>query len=341
MRQQQVVFDAYYRSLKGLKAPRNCELSFVFVNDNDASSSFVWPDDCLVLPAFDRPASAQYAIDNITHRWNVDTFEHLAKCKQLLLDYTKDQRFDYVFLVDSDLLLEPTTLLSVYATQVDICNAAFFTKWTPQDSALPQCWLSHPYGMAGLGMADYDYFRALNRHELIRVAGGGACVLIKTHVLEKAGYHPRLDLPMESMWQGEDRSFAICAERSHIRQYCDAWPRITHCYHPHQRTQAWMDEAWQQLNAPQQMLAKIGDWINITLTPMEDSQLQQVLDPRARCVRGRLGGLPLAPEIEAALLSMVVGDKIIVDYAVPAGHPAYPQGTNKAIMVELIDVQPR
>jgi hypothetical protein len=282
-----------------------------------------------------------YEVDAVTHRWNVSTFEHLAKCKQLLIDYAVNEGFDYIFFVDSDLLLDPGTLQSLYAAQVDINNACFWTSWQPGAPAQPQCWLTHPYGLEGMGMAEHEYLRALDEHQLVRVAGGGACTLISCKVLDRVQYHPRLPIPQQDgMWQGEDRSFALQASRYHIQQYCDGWPRVHHCYHPNQRTVEDIAASWEQLHAPQQLYAKVGDLVNVTITPLEDVPLQQHLDPRARCVRGRLGGVRMAPEIEVALLDMTVGERRIVDFTVQPGHPVYPAGMKRALQVELVDARP-
>ena len=251
-----------------------------------------------------------YSVDDTTHRWNVDTFEHLARCKQLFLDYAISNHFDYVFMVDSDLLLEPTTLKSMYACDQDVVNGCFWTQWTPNDSPLPQCWLAHPYGLDGLGMRVDEYLGDLHDHKLVRVIGGGACTLIKVSALKRGlCYHPRLNLPPEGMWQGEDRSFAVRCQQLHIRQYCDAWPRIHHAYHPPMRTKQALDDVWADLSAPTQLYAKRGDWINAKLTPLEDPQLQQIIDPRSQALRIRLGSVKLASEIETALSTMSVGDK--------------------------------
>lgn len=336
VRQSQSVFDAYYRSLRALELPARTQVDYVFVSDDPA---LLWPDDCLVLPAPARPDSALYAVDDVTHRWNVDTFEHLARCKQLLLDYAIANHYDKILLVDSDLLLEPTTLRSLLACSVAVVSAVFWTQWTSDMPPLPQTWLAHPYSLDGLGMQQHEYLRRLEQRRLTRVIGGGACTLIDTSVLDKAHYHPRLQLPAYGMWQGEDRTFAILLQQAHIKQWADPWPLVYHAYRPEQRTVAALDEAWSRLSAPRQLHAKAGDWVNIRLTPMQDPQLNAQLLPSAQNVRGRLGALPLAQPLADALREMAVGDRRIVDVTYPAGTP-YPAGLTKAIMVEMIDVRP-
>lgn len=300
----------------------------------------VWPDDCTVLPAPERPAEAGYLVGADTHHWQIATFEHLARCKQLLLDHAAQEGYSHVFLVDSDLLLEPTTLQVLHSCQVPVVSGVFWTQWDPGSPPLPQCWLAHPYGLEGLGMQGWEYMQELQGHQLVRVLGGGACCLIDTKILQNVGYHPRLTLPMEGMWQGEDRTFAILCQHAHVRQYADAWPRIYHAYRPADRQPANLQAQWEALNAPRQLYAKDGDWVAIRLTPAEDYKLDEQLDPTIRNTRGRLGKLAMAPELEAALRDMRVGERRIVNVTFKEGHPVYPPGTPRAILVELVDVRP-
>ena len=302
----------------------------------------MWPDDCKVLPAPARPPAAHYAIDDVTHRWFDDTFEHVAKCKQLLLDYAVNERFDYVMLVDSDLLCEPSTLLSLHSVRVPVVSAVFWTQWTPDQPPLPQCWLSHPYDLNGLGLDWPTYRRLLRQHRVVRVAGGGACTLIDTKVLSRLHYHPRLELPHEGLWRGEDRTFAILAREAHVRQHADAWPRVFHAYSPALRKPEVLQAEWQALNAPRQLYAKPGDWVSVTLTACEDAGLEKTMQgvPEARCVRGRMGGLPIASELQAALTDMTVGDRRIVDVEFEEGHMVYQQPCHKLVQMELVDVRP-
>lgn len=346
VRQDPEVLAAYVKSLAALKAPADAELRFGFINDGGEEQLEILRrlDPAIVLPGDPRPDEAVYAVTEQTHIWQIATFEHVAKQKQKLIRYAEEAGYTHIFFVDSDLLLEPTTLLSLWATEGDIVNAVFWTRWSPEQPPMPQTWLRHPYGLAGLGLEEHEYLGALARREVVRVAGGGACFLVSTAATRSGlRYHPRLPgLPEEGMWQGEDRTFSILADRLHIRQLADGWPDVYHAYHPDQRTPQALTDAWDVLAAPRQLFAKYGDMVNVTLTPMEDPTLQSTLQrrPESRSIRGRLGGLDLAPEIEAALLEMKPGESRMLDVHFPqwAAVPQY-RGKQRIIEVTLVDVK--
>src|SRR5688572_17938292 len=111
VRQDAEVLAAHLRTLAALEAPEGCSLRFLHINDG-ATFPSDWQG--VVWPAAERPADALYAVDDVTHRWNVSAFEHLAAQKQRLLQYAADQGYAAVLMVDSDLLLEPSTLQSLW-----------------------------------------------------------------------------------------------------------------------------------------------------------------------------------------------------------------------------------
>lgn len=347
VRQDPTVLRYYLTSLKALIAPPGTELAFGFVNDGDAAQleQLASIEPAVVLPAEERPADAAYSIGNQTHHWTVPTFEHLARQKQRLLAYAIEAGYSHVFLVDSDLLLEPTTLLSLWPNNTVINNAVFWTRWQHDSYPQPQCWLRHPYGLAGLGMEEHEFVGGLAERDVIRCLGGGACTLVPVAAL-RAGvrYHPRLpNLPQEGMWQGEDRTFAVLASRLHVRQLADGWPDIYHAYHPDQRSEDALQAAWEVLAAPRQEQAKYGDMVSITVDPMEDPNLTAALarNSEVRCWRGRLGSSQLAPEIESKLLEMKPGEECLL----PIQHPAWSsvanyRGQRKIIRLRLLDCKP-
>jgi hypothetical protein len=355
VRQQQHVFDAYSRSLQNLEVPKNCTLDFFFVDDTEEQlTTTVWDawegKEYGWIKADPRPIDAEYAIGAKTHIWNVPTFDHLAAQKQKILDHAVANGYTHLFLVDSDILLEPSTLRLLLANDLPICNGVFWTAWQLGAQPLPQCWLSHPYELEGLGKSAHEFVRDLTRRQLTRCLGGGACVLINTEILGQTRYYPRLDgLPQGGMWQGEDRSFAIRAQRHRIRQHADGWPNIYHLYHPHQREPEFIEQVEKQLYESRDKEADYGDLINFKITPLEDSHLAESIEPDLQHFRGRLGAIDMLPELEAALHGMKPGDDAIVELNFPSwweiqnmywvgGSTPY-ANHSKVVQVEMLDVR--
>jgi hypothetical protein len=348
-RQQPNVLDAHLKTLIAQRLPPGVTFDFLWVDDNDN------PDSKELLhalgqtfPITSRPKDAEYAIGPETHEWNVSTFEHLAVCKQLILRHAKSNRYDYVWLVDTDLLLDPSTFESMYWQKRPITSAVFWTNWVSSaDTSLgPNVWLSHPYGLAGKNKTQHEFLQGLADRQFMEVAGGGACILIHHKAFENVHYHPRLaGLPDEGMWQGEDRTFSIVAERLHIKQYADAWPDIFHAYHPQDRTDEVLGSALAMLQSDRQAYAKYGDLVNFTLEALEEPALVDEILP----VRGRLGGINMLPQIEATLLNLRVGEEAIFNIHFPYWYPAIQiinnpvvnyADTNKTFRIRLIDAKP-
>jgi len=351
----QTVALAYWRSLQILKIPTSYEVCWCFVDDSDGELEWdaAWPDndyDVTIIESDPRPAGADYGITEQTHIWSVDTFDHLAKQKQKLLNYAVEQNCSHIMLVDSDLLLEPTTLLSMLSVNMPIVNAVFWTEWQNGSSPMPQVWLRHPYGLEGLGIKQHEFLHQLSSRQLLRVLGGGACTLFETKVFEKLHYYPRLDnLLSDGMWQGEDRTMAVLAQNFHVSQWADAWPNIYHAYHPDLRTKEALDEAWLILHAPRQLAANYGDLVSFVLSPLEEPALVGILLPQARCFRGRLGALDVLPEIEVALTEMAPAESKIITINFPYWFPQTNLGTGEVLdyagkeklyEITMIDIKP-
>jgi len=342
------VLRAHLQTLRQLQAPKGVEIEFAFINDAppevyEETEAMLNEMPHAVGFAATRPADAQYAIGDDTHKWNESTFEHLAKAKQRLLSYALEKGYTHTLLTDSDLLLDPMTLRSLYSLKLPIVSAVFWTRWNSTSPApMPQVWLKHPYGLEGFGMDGNKFIRRLAHREVLQVLGGGACHLIDTNVLKDVYYHPRVPgLPQDGMWQGEDRSFAIRAERAHIKQYADGWPDIYHAYHLPQRTPEALEEALQLVLAPRQSAASYGDLINFTVHSLQDVEAMNRMKPTNRIFRGRLGGIKMHPELEDALLDMHVGDVRPLEIRYAPWHEL-PQlaGKKHMVMVELVDVKP-
>lgn len=286
----------------------------------------------------ERPAAALYGVGPQTHAWNAVTFDHLACNKQKLLDRAVRDHYDYVWVVDTDLICDPKTLASMLSLKESVVSAVFWTPWQYGTMPLPQVWLAQPYEQQGKGMSANEFWDKLVRRRTVSVAGGGACMLIDTKVLNKVHYFPRLGgLPQEGMWQGEDRTFSVLCERMHVTQIADGWPDIVHAYHSEQRTAEVLDNVVATICGPRQTQAKYGDLVNFTLESLDEPTLVG----RIFSIRGRLGGLSLAPELEGALLDMVVGCERFVEISFPMTWPIEPlRGKQRVVMLRFVDAKP-
>ena len=346
VRQEPQVFAAYITSLRELTLPPNHQLDLVFIADPDGEKLEAF-EDLYMLKAPDKPEGSTYKVGETSHEWSEPTFHWLALAKQDLINYALREGYDYIFFVDTDLLLSRDTLVSALSAKAQIVSSVFWTGWVDGNPPLPQVWLRHPYDLSGRLTSAEEFVSDLEYRQLVEVNGGGACILIHRSALEKGlTYHPILpELPQGGMWRGEDRSFCVRAQRLHIRHLADAWPDIIHLYHPFQRTPEYIQEAQEFLEAanPSEETPKFGDLISFSVEPLECPEIKKRLPvhPTAHVVRGRFGALDLAPEIEMNLSSMKAGEHRIFNIFYPHNHPIGEyRGKKKAVKLTLIGTKP-
>lgn len=293
----------------------------------------------LVGEADPKPEGAEYAVTDKTHHWTVPVFYWLGQQKQKLIEYARDNRFDALWLIDSDLLCSPDTLSSLWSTKKDVVSGVFYTKWQTDAPALPQVWMQHPYEFQGRGIEAHEFLGSLADRQVVRVAGLGACTLIRAAMLDRVAFWPLVpNLPERGMWQGEDRHFCITAERNHVELWADAWPDIWHCYRPEQRSSiAAISVALEYANAPRSCGPQVGDLVSFTIEPLEEPQIAGYTEH----VRGRLGAIKMLPQIEEELKTMRAGDERLMRVQFPLWYPVpnY-RGRTKLLRVKLLHVKP-
>lgn len=319
VRERPRVLEAHLQRLCDQILPEDMTVDYAFIDDNENEESsvllsqFFEPRNCTIFPAEPADAGAIYDGDSeLTHEWNVPAFRRLARQKQRLCDLAVSEGYDYLWLVDSDLLCDPRTLWSLYHCGKPIVSAVFWTSWQPDSPMLPQVWLQHPYGLEGGRTKTANAFlSSLVDRQLVQVAGLGACTLIKVKTLEECRFDPPLpDLPTGGMWQGEDRHFCVRANRAHQTLWADAWPDVAHIYRPSYDEH--IESIAKTLSADLQRPV-IGHYVSFTIEELQTPSLQGEL----LHVRGRLGALRILPEIETDLLDMRVGQSILTKITYP------------------------
>jgi GT2 family glycosyltransferase len=334
-RQVPEVLKAHLETLKAQRGDFTIDFAFVDDNENEESSTYLNLTG-KVFQAGPKQEGAEYSVSETTHHWTLPLFHWLGREKQRLIDYAKAERYDALWLVDSDLLCSPDTLSSLLDTQKEVVSSVFWTKWSPQSPPLPQVWLAHPYEFQGMGREAHEFLGDIANRKLVRVAGLGACTLIRSSVFDKVAYWPLLEgLPNHSMWQGEDRHFCVRAQRNHVELWADAWPDVWHCYRPSDRER--IPEMLAALRESGDDQALISNLVSFTVQPLEEPNMGGYVEH----VRGRLGCLKVLPEIENALQEMRVGDDRIIKVRFPMFYdiPEY-RGVVKLLRIKLLGAKP-
>lgn len=194
------VFELYLKHLRNLEVPGGYELKKCFVLHNcENLSKFLNDNEDYML--YDN--KSEYKKDDITHYWKVNNFSDVTYMKNVLLDKAREENFDYIFYVDSDLMLHKKTLVSLLNADKDMIAEIFWTKWdnnNKESVEMPNCWHFDHYQIY---QKDLEKWKQKGYY---RVGMTGACTLIKrdTFLPSFINWHKIYNLS-HSMW--EDRAF--------------------------------------------------------------------------------------------------------------------------------------
>lgn len=223
------ILQAFLHSIARLQLPE-CEVHYHFVDDNHKQisshilSSFQEHNPNVMI---ERGSDEAQLYQN--HKWNQDMIWKVAEYKERMIERARREDFDYLFLVDSDLLLHPLTVSQLIESDKEIVCEVFWTKWTDVSCEQPQVWLSDFYNQYEAQIGEkltkeeelrrtIAFFSMLRKPGLYEVGGLGACTLIARSALEKGvSFRQVKNL---SFW-GEDRHFCVRASVLGIEMFVD------------------------------------------------------------------------------------------------------------------------
>ncbi|MEN6350452.1 MAG: hypothetical protein ABFD08_13790 [Syntrophomonas sp.] len=181
---------------------------------------------------------AQYYCDEKTHIWDEELIWKVAGFKNKIIKKALKDDYDYLFLVDSDLVLHPLTLIHLISLGKDIVSEIFWTKWEPDFMELPQVWVSDQYNLfdstRGESLTPEEtalriirFIGQLKTPGVYRVGGLGACTLIHKKALQAGvNFSPIYNIS----FVGEDRHFCIRAAALGLELFVDTHYPAYHIY---------------------------------------------------------------------------------------------------------------
>lgn len=235
------ILREFLKSLKELNKD-NLDVSYYFVDDNSIQESSEllkqFKDRERNVFIFESENDDIYICDENTHNWRENLIWKVAKFKDKIIKYAKDNNFDYLFFLDSDLILYPQTLKHLISTGKDIISEIFWTKWKSYSFPLPQVWLSDTYTqhhalrdeklhITDIAIRHKEFIERLKKPGIYEVGGLGACTLISKYAIDKGVSFK--EIRNLSFW-GEDRHFCIRAASLGIPLYVDTYYPAYHIY---------------------------------------------------------------------------------------------------------------
>lgn len=144
----------------------------------------------------------------------------IDQVRNLIVDYSIRNNFDYLFCVDSDIILPPDALVSLLESKQDIVSGLYVQR--RQEEMIPEVYEKTSTG--GLKNIDFKTI-PLNSPQLISIAGCGfGCVLLSQKVLTTLKYphfeyHPSIDFKGTV---SEDVDFCIKATQAGFPIYLNS-----------------------------------------------------------------------------------------------------------------------
>ncbi|MGL6106767.1 hypothetical protein [Romboutsia sp.] len=240
--QKKDILKEFLLSLEQLQKD-NLIVDYYFIDDNVdlQSKQLLWnfkTEHDNVFLETSKTDDNEYYFDNYTHRWSDKLIEKVSMFKNNIINFSIEKDYDYLFLIDSDIVLHPKTLHQLISNEKEIISNIFWTQWTPDNPPLPQVWLKDDYKLydaiqnenltdTEIQKKTIDFINLLKEHGVYKVGGLGACTLIsKSALLKGVNFNPLYNI---SFW-GEDRHFCIRAAALGIDLFVDTYYPAFHIY---------------------------------------------------------------------------------------------------------------
>lgn len=217
-----------------LKAVENCEIQngtieCAFYDDNvDPNSSSLLKTyvarnkNWAILPKLTDLKPSSYCRDGEQRGWTESTVDRVIAIKNAGLSHALVQGYDWVFLLDADLVMHRHLLQTLQQTERDIVSGIFWTRFDKNKPLLPNCWDVQTYSFR-----TPESLIRLREPGLYEVGGLGAATMIRREALRRGVSFSRI--PNLDMW-GEDKHFCVRAACLGLKLHVETSYPLFHVY---------------------------------------------------------------------------------------------------------------
>jgi len=183
------------------------------------------------------------------HQWNTQQINKISQIKNKAINYALQNNYDYLFLVDADLVLNSNTLAHLISLKKDFVFEVFWTLFYGENYHKPNAWDFH----------SWDYYNEetilkLSKPGTYKVGGGGACTLLSREILQKGLNFDRLE---SLKYNGEDRHFCTRAQALGFDIHVDTHYPVYHIFNFNQVEEA---RNWYRNEASKELF---DSWLNV------------------------------------------------------------------------------
>lgn len=244
IRQKPEILSEFLLGVQKLNSSGLLKIDYCFIDDNIEEEAtwllrdFAEKNEITTLLKANVQDKKRYQCDETTHHWEEEIIWKVAQFKNSLIEKALREDYDYLFLVDSDLVLHPKTLEYLVSLGKDIVSEIFWTKWEPDFPELPQVWIFDQYNLYESSRGEsitqeeilkrvQTFIQQLKEPGVYRVGGLGACTLISEKALAAGvNYKEIYNLGLI----GEDRHFCIRAAALGFELFVDTHYPAYHIY---------------------------------------------------------------------------------------------------------------
>lgn len=155
---------------------------------------------------------------DLERKWSNNLIYHMAEMRTMCLKKSKQLGIDYIFSVDSDILVPKYLLKQLIYRQLPVISPIFFATWNVSKYFnFPQVWQNNI-----LDISKNSFFRSASKY--YEVGFLGAITLIDIRKIGEIDYH---SWPNNQLF-GEDRAFCTKLSLNNIKMYADCSFDIMH-----------------------------------------------------------------------------------------------------------------